>query len=53
MINIQNVNKSFKSNQAIKDLNLKVNSGEILGLFGANGARKSTTINMLLGFLKT
>lgn len=33
-------------------MNLKVNSGEILGLLGANGAGKSTTINMLLGFLK-
>lgn len=51
MITIQNVNKSFKSNQAIKDLNLKVDPGEILGLLGANGAGKSTTINMLLGFL--
>lgn len=52
MIKIQNVNKSFKGQQAVKDLNLEVAQGEILGLLGANGAGKSTTINILLGFLK-
>jgi ABC-2 type transport system ATP-binding protein len=51
MIHIQDVSKSFKGNLAIKNLNLKVEKGEILGLLGANGAGKSTTINMLLGFL--
>ncbi|MEM6699592.1 MAG: ABC transporter ATP-binding protein [Bacteroidota bacterium] len=35
----------------MQDLNLQVNKGEILGLLGANGAGKSTTINLLLGFL--
>jgi ABC-2 type transport system ATP-binding protein len=51
MIKLQNVSKSFKGNIAIKNLNLEVKKGEILGLLGANGAGKSTTINMLLGFL--
>ena len=51
MIQIQNVSKSFKGTSAIKNLTLKVNKGEILGLLGANGAGKSTTINILLGFL--
>ncbi|PQJ77972.1 ABC transporter ATP-binding protein [Polaribacter porphyrae] len=52
MIHLQDVNKSFKGIVAVKNLNLKVEKGEILGLLGANGAGKSTTINMLLGFLK-
>lgn len=52
MIQIQNASKSFKSIPAVQDLTLKVNEHEILGLLGANGAGKSTTINMLLGFLK-
>jgi ABC-2 type transport system ATP-binding protein len=51
MIHIQDVSKSFKGNIAIQNLNLEVQKGEILGLLGANGAGKSTTINMLLGFL--
>ena len=52
MIHIQNASKSFKGHHAVQDLDLAVNEGEILGLLGANGAGKSTTINMLLGFLK-
>ena len=51
MIQLQNASKSFKGNLAVQNLNLEVKKGEILGLLGANGAGKSTTINMLLGFL--
>lgn len=50
MILIEGVSKSFKGNAAIRNLSLKVEPGEIFGLLGANGAGKSTTINMLLGF---
>jgi len=50
MIQLQNVNKSFKGQPAVQNLDLRVQKGEILGLLGANGAGKSTTINMLLGF---
>ena len=52
MIQIQNVYKSFKDIVAVQNLTLQVQQGEIMGLLGANGAGKSTTINMLLGFLK-
>ena len=51
MIQLQDVNKSFKGQLAVQNLNLQVRAGEILGLLGANGAGKSTTINLLLGFL--
>jgi len=51
MIQLQNVSKSFKGQLAVQNLNLQVRAGEILGLLGANGAGKSTTINLLLGFL--
>lgn len=51
MIEIQQINKSFKGVPAVRDLNMTIKGGEILGLLGANGAGKSTTINMILGFL--
>ena len=52
MISIQNVSKSFKGKNAIKKLSIEIAEGEIMGLLGANGAGKSTTINMILGFIK-
>lgn len=36
---------------AVDDLNLTVGRGEVFGFLGTNGAGKSTTISMLLGFL--
>ena len=52
MISLSGVSKSFNSHKALDDLSLQVASGEIYGLLGANGAGKSTTLNLLLGFLK-
>ena len=52
MIQLKNVCKKFKNKIALNDLSLEVNSGEIYGLLGANGAGKSTTLNLLLGFLE-
>lgn len=52
MIAIQNISKKFKGMQAIVQLSLAVEEGEIYGLLGSNGAGKSTALNILLGFLK-
>ena len=52
MITLNQVSKSFKGHKAVDQLSLDIAEGEILGLLGANGAGKSTTINMLLGFIK-
>ena len=52
MIKLKNIHKSFNQNKALDNLCLEVNPGEIYGLLGANGAGKSTTMNLLLGFLQ-
>ncbi len=49
-IEIKNVNKSF-GDFAIRNLNLILPSGCILGLVGENGAGKSTTIKMIMNAL--
>lgn len=51
MIQLQNIQKSFNGYKTLNNLSLVVNAGEIYGLLGANGAGKSTTLNLLLGFL--
>ena len=52
MIKLNKVTKYFDTYKALDNLSLNVNSGEIYGLLGANGAGKSTTLNLILGFLK-
>ena len=52
MISIKNITKRFGRFEAVKDLSIEIKEGEIYGLLGSNGAGKSTTINVLLGFLE-
>ena len=52
IISIKNITKRFGRFEAVKDLSIQIEEGEIYGLLGSNGAGKSTTINILLGFLK-
>ena len=51
LISVQNITKSFKNLKAVDNLSLEIKEGEIYGLLGSNGAGKSTTLNILLGFL--
>ena len=52
MITVENISKKYGDFTALKDLSFEVKAGEILCLLGANGAGKSTTINILLNFIK-
>ena len=51
MINIKNLTKKYGDFTALNQLSLNIKAGEILCLLGANGAGKSTTINLLLNFI--
>ncbi|MFC4023651.1 sugar ABC transporter ATP-binding protein [Oceanobacillus longus] len=48
-ITMENIRKSFGSNDVIKDVSLSVQGGEICALLGENGAGKSTLMNILGG----
>lgn len=47
MIELRNLTKRFKQVEAVKNLNLYIEKGEIVGLLGPNGAGKSTAISIL------
>jgi ABC-2 type transport system ATP-binding protein len=52
MIEIFNLSKLYSPNQGIKDINLKINPGEIFGILGPNGSGKSTLIKTLSTYLE-
>ena len=52
MLEAIDLSKSFEGHQALSDLNLEVEAGEVFCLLGANGAGKTTTIHLFLGFLE-
>ncbi len=49
MLELRNVNSYYGNIQALHDINLKVDEGEIITLIGANGAGKSTTLMSICG----
>ncbi|MDX1660585.1 MAG: ABC transporter ATP-binding protein [Gemmatimonadota bacterium] len=50
-IRIENLHKTFGSFEALKDVSLEVEQGELYGFLGPNGAGKTTTIRILTGLL--
>ncbi|PVX25417.1 MAG: 3-dehydroquinate dehydratase [Candidatus Bathyarchaeum sp.] len=51
-VKLETVNKSFGNIQAVKNLNLQIDSGTVFGFLGPNGSGKSTTMKMIMGLLK-
>lgn len=51
-IEVENLSRHFGSFKAVDNISFTVNTGEIFGFLGANGAGKSTTIRMLCGLLE-
>jgi ABC-type sugar transport system ATPase subunit len=52
VLRAENIAKSFGPITALRDVNLRLNKGEVLGLLGDNGSGKSTLIKTLCGFHK-
>lgn len=51
-IQTNHLTKTYKEVQAVKDVSLTINKGDIYGFIGLNGAGKTTTIRMLLGLIR-
>jgi lipopolysaccharide export system ATP-binding protein len=49
----ENLAKSYKNRQVVKDVSLSVKTGQIVGLLGPNGAGKTTTFYMVVGLVKS
>ena len=48
---VQNLQKSFKKRQVVKNFSLEIESGEVIGLLGPNGAGKTTSFYMIVGLI--
>lgn len=51
MIEVCNLEKKYGDKRVLKGLNFSIDSGEVVGLLGLNGAGKSTTMNIITGYL--
>ncbi len=52
MIELKNVNMSFRNHSVLHDINLRVESGEILVIIGPSGSGKSTLLRLIIGLLQ-
>ncbi|SRR5579883_799630 len=51
-LNVEHLSKKYKTRLVVKDISLRIKSGEIVGLLGPNGAGKTTSFYMIVGLIK-
>ena len=51
MIEVKNLTKRYGKHLAVDNLSFTVEKGQVYGFLGPNGARKSTTMNIMTGYL--
>jgi branched-chain amino acid transport system ATP-binding protein len=52
ILDVKGLSKSFGSLTAASDINVSVKNDEIVGIIGANGAGKTTFVNLVTGYVK-
>ena len=51
-LEVKNISKAFVGVQALDNISFRADGGEVCALLGENGAGKSTTMNMITGFIE-
>lgn len=51
LIEVKNLTKHYGSKVALENVSFSVEDGQVMGLLGLNGAGKSTTMNILTGYI--
>jgi len=52
LLEIKDMTKNFGGLYAVKDVNISIDKGEVVGLIGPNGAGKTTLFRLISGFYK-
>ena len=52
ILRVEDVDKSFGDKLVLKDINIKLNKGELVSLVGVSGSGKTTLFNIIAGLLK-
>ncbi len=53
MIEVKNITKHYGKHLALDNISFKLDEGDILGFLGSNGAGKSTTMNIITGYISS